>query len=53
MAEAAASSPASDPRYIDYYGRPWAQDWEKYFEVRHGDKPQQDALPQDILDIFK
>ncbi len=41
----------ADPRYIDYYGRPWAQDWEKYFEVGW-DKPQ-DTLPQDVLDIFK
>lgn len=40
-----------DPRYIDYYGRPWAQNWEKYFEVGW-DKPE-DSLPQDILDIFK
>ena len=22
----------SDPRYIDYYGRPWAKNWERYFE---------------------
>ena len=41
----------ADPRYIDYYGRPWAQDWEKYFEIGW-DRPQ-DILPQDILDIFK
>jgi hypothetical protein len=41
----------ADPRYIDYYGRPWAQDWEKYFEAGW-DKPQ-DSLPPDILDIFK
>lgn len=41
----------ADPRYIDYYGRPWAQDWEKYFEVGW-DKPQT-VLPQDILDLFK
>ena len=41
----------ADPRYIDYYGRPWAQNWEKYFEAGW-DKPQ-DTLPQDILDIFK
>jgi hypothetical protein len=41
----------ADPRYIDYYGRPWAQNWEKYFEVGW-DKPQ-DTLPQDILDLFK
>ena len=41
----------ADPRYIDYYGRPWAQNWEKFFEVGW-DRPQ-DTLPQDILDIFK
>src|ERR1700733_127195 len=41
----------ADSRYIDYYGRPWAQNWEKYFEAGW-DKPQ-DALPQDILDILK
>jgi hypothetical protein len=41
----------ADPRYIDYYGRPWAQDWENYFEVGW-DRPQ-NTLPQDILDLFK
>ena len=41
----------ADPRFIDYYGRPWAQDWEKWFEVGW-DKPEE-TLPQDILDIFK
>ena len=41
----------ADPRYIDYYGRPWAQNWEKFFEVGW-DRPQ-DTLPQDVLDIFK
>jgi hypothetical protein len=41
----------ADPRYIDYYGRPWAQNWEKYFEVGW-DRPQNN-LPQDILDLFK
>ena len=41
----------ADPRYIDYYGRPWAQDWENYFEV--GWERPQDTLPQDILDLFK
>ena len=43
--------PANDPRFVDYYGRPWAKDWEKYFEVGW-DKPQED-LPKEILDIFK
>jgi len=42
---------AADPRYVDYYGRPWAKNWEKYFEVGW-DKPKDD-LPQDILDLFK
>jgi hypothetical protein len=44
-------SPA-DPRYIDFYGRPWAKDWEKYFEAGW-DKPEQSDLPPGILDIFK
>jgi hypothetical protein len=42
---------AADPRYVDYYGRPWAKNWEKYFEVGW-DKPQNE-LPQEILDLFK
>ena len=43
---------AADPRYIDYYGRPWAQNWEKYFEVGW-EKPQDSSVPQDVLDMFK
>jgi hypothetical protein len=23
----------ADPRFVDYYGRPWAKNWEKYFEA--------------------
>jgi hypothetical protein len=42
----------SDPRFIDYYGRPWAQNWEKYFEVGW-DKPQDGGVPADILDTLK
>jgi hypothetical protein len=41
-----------DPEFIDYYGRPWAQNWEKYFEVGW-DKPEENELPQDVLDLFK
>ena len=41
---------AADPRFIDYYGRPWAQNWEKYFEVGW-DKPADD-LPKDVLDVL-
>jgi hypothetical protein len=42
---------ASDPRFVDYYNRPWAKVWEKYFEVGW-DKPA-DSVSQEILDIFK
>jgi hypothetical protein len=41
----------ADPRFIDYYGRPWAQNWERNFE-KDWDKPAAD-LPKEILDIFK
>jgi hypothetical protein len=41
---------SSDPRFIDYYGRPWAQNWEKYFEAGW-DKPDDD-LPANVLDIL-
>jgi hypothetical protein len=40
-----------DPRFVDYYGRPWAKNWEKYFESGW-EKPEGD-LPTEILDIFK
>jgi hypothetical protein len=42
---------AADPRFVDYYGRPWAKNWEKYFEA-DWDKPQEE-LPAEVLDIFK
>jgi hypothetical protein len=42
----------SDPRFVDYYGRPWAKDWEKYFEVGW-EKPEDTVVPKDILDLFK
>jgi len=41
---------AADPRFIDYYGRPWAQNWEKFFE-QGWDKPADD-LPKDVLDVL-
>ena len=41
----------SDPRYIDYYGRPWAKNWERYFE-QGLEKPDSD-VPAAVLDIFK
>ena len=43
--------PPSDPRFIDYYNRPWAKVWEKYFEV--GWEKPEDSVPQGVLDIFK
>jgi len=43
--------PPSDPRYIDYFGRPWAKVWEKYFEA--GWEKPADSAPQGVLDIFK
>jgi hypothetical protein len=38
----------NDPGFIDFYGRPWAQVWEKYFE-KGWDKPQDTGLPDDVL----
>ena len=42
----------ADPRFVDYYGRPWAKNWEKYFEAGW-EKPGEGDLPKEILDIFK
>lgn len=43
--------PQSDPRFVDYYGRPCAKNWEKHFEE---DMKRPDAaLPPELLDIFK
>jgi hypothetical protein len=33
---------------VDYYGRPWAQVWEKYFE-QGWDKPASSDIPADVL----
>jgi hypothetical protein len=38
------------PDFIDYYGRPWAKNWETFFEAGWG-KPQEE-LPAAITDIF-
>jgi hypothetical protein len=43
--------PPTDPDFIDYYGRPWAKNWEKWFE-KDWDKPDT-SVPDAILDIFK
>ena len=41
----------ADPRFVDYYGRPWAKNWEEHFE-KGWEKPEE-ALPSAITDIFK
>jgi hypothetical protein len=43
---------AGDPGYVDYYGRPWAQDWETYFE-KGWQKPADNTVPNNVLDLFK
>ena len=42
----------TDPNYIDFYNRPWAKVWEKYFE-KGWDRPKQQTLPKDIEDLLK
>jgi hypothetical protein len=39
------------PGFIDYYGRPWAKNWEENFEA-DWEKPEEE-LPAAITDIFK
>ncbi len=41
-----------NPDFIDYYGRPWAQNWEKWFE-QGWEKPDDEVVPKDVLDLFK
>jgi hypothetical protein len=36
------------PEFVDYYGRPWAKVWEKYFEAGW-DKPATNDVPEDVL----
>ena len=37
-----------DPDFVDFYGRPWAQVWDKYFE-QGWDKPADNLMPEDVL----
>jgi len=41
-----------DPDFVDYYGRPWAQNWETWLE-KGWDRPDTEDVPKDVLDIFK
>jgi hypothetical protein len=43
---------SSDPEYVDFYGRPWAKIWEKYFEAGW-DKPADTTIPDDVLNSLK
>ncbi|HTY93835.1 MAG TPA: hypothetical protein VMC02_08105 [Steroidobacteraceae bacterium] len=38
----------TDPGFVDFYGRPWAQVWEKYFE-KGWDRPANIGVPDDVL----
>lgn len=40
----------ADPRFIDYYGRPWSKNWEKFLEV--GWEKPEDDLPANVLDLL-
>ncbi len=43
----------SDPRYVDYFNRPWAKTWEKYFE-KGWDKPRKEGdAPTDFEQFLK
>ena len=41
-----------DPDYIDFYGRPWAENWETWLE-KGWDRPDSEEVPKDVLDLFK
>ena len=44
---------AASPMFVDYYGRPWAQNWEEWLE-KGWDKPEDTGgIPQDVLDVLK
>jgi hypothetical protein len=43
---------AEDPDYVDYYGRPWAQDWIKYFEKGWKNTPNENTVPPDIINML-
>lgn len=43
---------SADPDYVDYYGRPWAKDWEKWFENGWKDTPSENSVPTNVLDLF-
>ena len=44
--------PQTDPNFVDYYGRPWAKNWETWLE-KGWDRPESSDVPSDVLDLFK
>ena len=40
------------PEYVDHYGRPWAQNWEKWFE-QGWEKPAVNSPLNDILNVLQ
>jgi len=51
VAHAVAKLTADDPGYVDYYGRPWAKNWEQWFE-QGWNKPSSEKAPADVLKLF-
>ena len=43
---------ADDPNYVDYYGRPWAKNWDQWFE-KGWDRPDSNQIPADVLNSLK
>jgi hypothetical protein len=43
---------AGDTEYVDYYGRPWAKNWEQWFE-KDWDKGAAKDSESEVLDLFK
>jgi len=42
-----------NPMFVDYYGRPWAQNWEQYFEKGWEKPADNGGIPDDVLDVLK
>jgi hypothetical protein len=43
----------TDPEFVDYYGRPWAKVWEKYFEAGWDKPATTNGIPDDVLNSLK
>jgi hypothetical protein len=47
-----AQMTSGNPDFVDYYGRPWAKNWEQWFE-KGWEKPEESNVSSDVLDLFK